>query len=91
MKYSLFNVGNGTYTYAEKVAVVTKFDSVKIKKEIANLRDSDNSSKLIDASRHKTVKTVIILDNGMHILSSINSDTLLKRLTDYTGGENEEE
>lgn len=47
MNYRMLAVGNSTYASAEKVAVITKFESAKIKKEIAGLRASDiNSGKL---------------------------------------------
>jgi len=92
MNYGMLAVGNGTYVFAEKVAVITKFESAKIKKEIAGLRGSEeNSSKLIDASKHKTVKSVIVLENGTHILSNLAPETLVKRLADLSGGENEQE
>lgn len=92
MNYRMLAVGNNTYVFAEKVAVITKFESAKIKKEIAGLRTSEeNSSKLIDASKHKAVKSVIVLENGTHILSNLSPETLVKRLADLSGGENEEE
>lgn len=89
MNYKMLAIGNGTYAFAEKVAVITKFESARIKKEVAGLREGDNSSKLIDASKHKTVKSVIVLENGTHILSNLSPETLVKRLADLSGGENE--
>ena len=80
MNYKMLAVGNGTYAFAERVAVITKFESARIKKEVAGLREGDNSSKLIDASKHKTVKSVIVLENGTHILSNLSPETLVKRL-----------
>ena len=91
MNYSMLNTGNGTFVIARKVNVITKFDVVRIKKEIAKLRDGENSAKLIDATRHKAVKSVIIMENGTHILSNLTPETLVKRLADLTGGENEQE
>ena len=89
MNYRMLAVGNSTYASAEKVAVITKFESAKIKKEIAGLRARDiNSGKLIDASKHKAVKAVVVLENGTHILSNLTPETLVRRLADLTGGEN---
>lgn len=90
MNYKMLSVGNSTYVFAEKIAVVTKFESARIKKEVAGLREGENSSKLIDASKHKTVKSVVILENGTHILSNLTTETLVKRLADLAGGENEQ-
>ncbi len=91
MNYRMLSVGNNTYVYAEKIAVITKFETAKIKKEIAGLREGENSSMLIDATKHKTVKSVIVLENGTHILSNLSPETLAKRLDALTGGENEQE
>lgn len=89
MNYRMLAVGNSNYVFAEKVAVITKFESARIKKEIAGLREGENSSKLIDASKHKTIKSVVVLENGTHILSNLTPETLVKRLADLSGGENE--
>jgi len=83
--YSMLNIGNGTFVAANKVNVVVKFDSVRIKKEVGRLRDGEESSKLIDASKHKTVKSVIIMDNGTHALSNLSPETLVKRLAELGG------
>lgn len=91
MNYKMLGVGNSTFAFAEKVAVITKFESARIKKEVAGMRDGEKSSMLIDASKHKTIKSVVILENGTHILSNLSPETLVKRLSDLTGGENEQE
>ena len=49
MNFDMLNVGNGTFVRADEVNVITRFDYVKIKKEVARLKDGDNSEKLIDA------------------------------------------
>lgn len=89
MNYSMLNTGNGTFVFAGKVNVITKFDAARIKKEVAKLRDGEDSAKLVDATRHKAVKSVIIMDNGTHVLSNLSPETLVKRLADLTGGGNE--
>lgn len=89
MSYEMLNVGNGSFAFARKVNVITRYDYAKIKKEVSLLREGTNSSKLIDASKRKTVKSVIILDDGTHILSTISPETLVKRLSELTGGKDE--
>lgn len=84
----MLNTGNGTFVFAGKVNVITKFDSTRIKKEVAKLRDGEYSGKLIDATRHKAVKSVIVMENGTHILCSLSPETLVKRLAEITGGNN---
>ncbi len=85
MNYRMLAVGNSTYVSAEKIVAIVKFDSVKIKKEIAALRESDNSYKLIDATKRKQVKAVLILENGTHILSGLLPETLVKKLANLRG------
>ena len=48
MNFDMLNVGNGTFVRADEVNVITRFDYVKIKKEVARLKDGDNSEKLIN-------------------------------------------
>ena len=87
MNFKMLNVGNGTFARADEVNVITRFDYVKIKKEIARLRD--NSDKLIDATKRKPVKSVLILMNGTHVLSMLSAETLAKRMSELNGGNDE--
>ena len=78
MNFKMLNVGNGTFARADEVNVITRFDYVKIKKEIARLRDGENSDKLIDATKRKPVKSVLI-----------SAETLAKRMSELNGGNDE--
>ncbi len=89
MNNKMLAVGNSAYVAIEKIIVIIKFDSAKIKREVAGLRDGENSYKLIDATKRKPVKAVIILEDGTHILSSLLPETLVKKLSNLVGGENE--
>lgn len=89
MRYSMLNIGNGTFVTAKKINAITKFDSAKIRKEVAKLRDGDDGSKLVDASKHKVVKAVVIMENGTHVLSNLTPETLVRRLGELTGGQDE--
>lgn len=89
MNLKMLNVGNGTFARADEVNVITRFDYVKIKKEIARLRDGENSDKLIDATKRKPVKSVLILMNGTHVLSMLSAETLAKRMSELNGGNDE--
>lgn len=91
MNYRMLPVGNSTYVSVEKIVAIVKFDSVKIKKEIATLRESENSYKLIDSTKRKQVKAVLILENGTHILSCLLPETLVKKLSGLKGDYNEHE
>lgn len=45
--------------------------------------------KLIDATKRKPVKSVLILMNGTHVLSVLSAETLAKRMSDLNGGNDE--
>ena len=79
MNFDMLNVGNGTFVR----------DYVKIKKEVARLKDGDNSEKLIDATKRKMVRSVVVLMNGTHILSMLSAETLAKRMSEFNGGYDE--
>lgn len=89
MNYSMLNTGNSTYVIAQNINVITNFDSVRMKKEIARLRAGEENSKLIDATKHKAAKSVVIMENGVLVLSSLSPETLVKRLAELAGGEHE--
>ena len=91
MNYAMLCVGNSTYILAVKVAVIIKFKSVRIKKEITGLREGESVGRLVDATKHKAIKSVVILENGTCVLSNLIPETLVKRLADLTEGDNEKE
>lgn len=43
MNFKMLNVGNGTFARADEVNVITRFDYVKIKKELHGLETGENS------------------------------------------------
>lgn len=88
MNYKMVAVGNNTFVFADKIVVITNYESAKIKKEVAAMRES---GKLIDASKHKTVKAVVILENGTYILSNLFPETLVRRFEGLMGGSDEQE
>lgn len=91
MNYKMLGVGNNTYVFARKITIISNYDAVKTKKDVAILRESGQSGMLVDASKHKTVRSVVVLDNGTHILSNLSPETLVKRLEDMIGGNDEQE
>ncbi len=88
MNIPMLNTGYGTYISADKIKAITGFDSARVKKEVGRLRET-NGALLIDSTKHKTIKSVVILDDGTHVLCSISQETLVRRLSNITGGNNE--
>jgi len=85
----MFNIGLDTFVMADKVKSIVKYDSAKIKKDVARIREENIPGTLIDGTKHKPIRTVVILDDNTHILSALTPDTLLKRLNDLAGGKDE--
>ena len=88
MNIFMLNTGYGTDIPIHKIKAVTGFDSVRNKKEVARLKETSNPL-LIDSTKHKPIKTVIILDDGTHVLCSMSQEALIRRLSHITGGNNE--
>ena len=59
MNILMLNTGYGTYIPIHKIKAVTGFDSVRIKKEVARLKETSNPL-LIDSTKHKPIKTVTL-------------------------------
>lgn len=88
MNIPMLNTGYGTYISAHKVKAITGFDSIRVKKEVARLRET-NGALLIDSTKHKAIKSVIIMEDGTHVLCSLSQEALIRRLSNITGGSDE--
>lgn len=76
----MLNTGFGTYVAANRVKAMVKYETAKIKKDVARLKENDASGVLLDCTRHNTAKTVIILDDNTHVLCAIGIETMVKRI-----------
>ena len=87
----LINIGFGNMVAADRIITIVSPDSAPVKRLIQTGRDE---KRLIDASGGKKTKSVIITDSDHIILSSLQSQTLSKRLSDsesFTAEEEEDE
>lgn len=90
MATKMLNTGFGTYIAVHRVKAMMKYETAKIKKDIARLKESDVPGSLLDCTRHNTAKTVIILDDNTHVLCAIGIETMLKRIEERRDGERDE-
>lgn len=74
------------YVPIEKIKVILPYESTRVKKDIVALREEAGSGKLIDATKHKPIKTVVVLDDGTFILCTYTAETLAKRYKETQGG-----
>ena len=82
----LFQLGFDHYVPIEKIKVILPYESTRVKKDIVALREEAGTGKLIDATKHKPIKTVVVLDDGTFILCTYTAETLAKRYKETQGG-----
>lgn len=82
----LMNLGFDHYVPVDKIKAILPCESARIKKDINALKDSAGTGKLIDATKHKPSKTVVILDDGTFIICTYTAETLARRYKDVQGG-----
>jgi regulator of extracellular matrix RemA (YlzA/DUF370 family) len=82
----LFQLGFDHYVPIEKIKVILPYESTRVKKDIIALREEAGTGKLIDATKHKPIKTVVVLDDGTFILCTYTAETLAKRYKETQGG-----
>ena len=75
----LVSIGFGNLVSAERVISILSPESAPIKRMIQDVREK---GLLIDASFGRSTKSVIIMDSGNVILSSVPPETLSARIED---------
>ncbi len=83
--YSLL-VGFENYIPVNRITGIYAFTSSRLKQEVANRRKKPEiyTAPLYDCTKGRTIKTVIVLDDGSYVLSATQSSTLAKRLNNPT-------
>mgnify|MGYP003128383009 CR=1 FL=1 len=78
-KLKTLNIGFNNFVPLERIIAVVDYDSKSIKKTIKTAKE--NKQLLIDAGKDKNIESVVVMDTGQVILSSVKVATLLKRVT----------
>ena len=73
----LLNVGFGNTVIANRVVAVIKTGSSPARKLKDNAK---NNGKLVDVTEGRRTRSIIIMDSGHVILSSIQTETLSQRM-----------
>jgi len=74
---NLINIGYGNMISAKRIIAVASPDSAPIKRLVAENKDSGFA---IDATHGRKTKSVIIMDSGHIILSSLITETVARRV-----------
>lgn len=75
----LINIGFGNLVSADRIVSIVSPESAPIKRMIQDVRDR---GLLIDASFGRSTRSVIVMDSGNLILSSLSPEVLAQRAED---------
>ncbi len=82
------HLGFDSYINVAKVRLIADIDSDKLRREMQK-REMDKNSKMFwNASNSKKIKSIVLCDDGMIIVSALNAETLVKRFNDIRKGIN---
>ena len=74
---TLLNIGFGNMVSAERIIAVVSPDSAPIKRIIQEVKEE---GLLIDASFGRSTRSVLMMDNGNVVLSSLETETISERI-----------
>ncbi len=74
---TLLNIGFGNMVSAERIIAVVSPDSAPIKRIIQEVKED---GMLIDASFGRSTRSVLMMDNGNVVLSSLETETISERI-----------
>lgn len=73
----IINIGYGNMVNSDKIIAVIKPEAAPVKRMIQNAKDNGNA---IDATCGRKTKSVIIIENGVIILSALIPETISSRI-----------
>lgn len=82
------NIGYGNMISSDRIVAVVSPESAPIKRLVQEARDGGNA---VDATHGRKTRSVIIMDSGHIVLSSLITETLSTRINSLGEDENDEE
>ena len=74
------NIGNKSFVIYDQIDVVISADADKVRRLFIKWKIDRDSPKVVNLTSDKETRSLIILKDGMCILSSVNSTVLQKRI-----------
>ena len=74
------NIGNKSFVIYDQINVVIAADADKVRRLFIKWKIDRDSPKVVNLTSDKETRSLIILKDGMCILSSVNSTVLQKRI-----------
>ena len=78
MDMKFINIGFGNVVSAHRVVSIVAPESAPIKRIVQEARDAGN---LIDATYGRRTRSVLVMDSGHIILSAVQPETIVGRIT----------
>ena len=74
------NIGNKSFVIYDQINVVIAADADKVRRLFIKWKIAKDSPKVVNLTSDKETRSLIILKDGMCVLSSVNSTVLQKRI-----------
>ena len=74
------NIGNKSFVIYDQINVVIAADADKVRRLFIKWKIDRDSPKVVNLTSDKETRSLIILKDGMCVLSSVNSAVLQKRI-----------
>ncbi len=74
----LIHIGFGNIVNAEKIVSIVKPDAAPVKRMVQKAKEDGSS---VDATQGRKTKSVIVMENGMLVLSALLPETIGQRMT----------
>lgn len=79
-------IGFDSYVNLNKVKFICAMEPDKLRREMKRRQIEKGSDKYWDACSGKPMKSVLLLSDGMLIVSALGADTLIKRISELNNG-----
>lgn len=81
MTFSTLLVGFENYIPVSRITGILSYTSSRLKQEVSERKKNpSNQLPIFDCTKGKSIKSVVVLDDGTYVLSAVHTDTLAKRL-----------
>ena len=74
------NIGNKSFVIYDQIDVVISADADKVRRLFIKWKIDRDSPKVVNLTSDKETRSLIILKDGMCVLSSVNATVLQKRI-----------
>ena len=74
------NIGNKSFVIYDQINVIIAADADKVRRLLIKWKIDRDSPKVVNLTSDKETRSLIILKDGMCVLSSVNATVLQKRI-----------